>query len=130
MASVIKQPCDEGSIRSGAASAPCAEVAGPWVLAATILGSSMVFLDSTVVNVALPVMQEHLGASAAQVQWIVEAYALFLGALLLVGGSLGDQLGRRRVFAVGVTIFSAASLWCGLAGSAEGLIVARGVQGV
>jgi EmrB/QacA subfamily drug resistance transporter len=130
MASVIVHPCDEGIIRSGAAAAPCAEAAGPWVLAATILASSMVFLDGTVVNVALPVMQERLGASAAAVQWIVESYALTLGALLLVGGSLGDQFGRRRVFAVGVAVFSAASLWCGLAPSVEQLIVARGVQGV
>src|SRR5262245_17959921 len=130
MAMVIKQPCDDGSMLSGVASAPCAESAGRWVLAATILGSSMVFLDGTVVNVALPVMQSSLGASAAEVQWIVEAYALFLAALLLVGGALGDQIGRRRVFAAGTAIFAAASLWCGLAPSAAQLVVARGAQGV
>jgi MFS family permease len=69
-----------------------------WVLAATILGSSMAFIDGSVVNVALPVLQAELGATAAQVQWVVQAYALFLAALILVGGSLGDHLGRRRVF--------------------------------
>jgi EmrB/QacA subfamily drug resistance transporter len=130
MAIVVRHPCDEASIRAGAASAPCTERAGPWVLAATILGSSMVFLDGTVVNVALPVMQSSLGASAAGVQWIVESYALFLGALLLVGGALGDQFGRRRVFAAGVAIFAAASLWCGLAPGVAQLSVARGVRGV
>lgn len=130
MTAVIRPPCDEGSILSGSGSAPCPEASGPWVLAATILGSSMVFLDGTVVNVAMPVMQERLSANAVQVQWIVESYALFLGALLLVGGSLGDQLGRRKVFAIGVGIFSLASLWCGLAPNADQLIVARGVQGI
>lgn len=90
----------------------------------------MVFLDGTVVNVALPVIQARLGASAVEVQWIVESYALFLGALLLVGGSLGDQYGRRRMFAAGVVLFSASSLWCGLSPSAAQLIVARGVQGI
>jgi EmrB/QacA subfamily drug resistance transporter len=127
---VIKQPCDEARILSESASASCVEAAGPWVLAATILGSSMVFLDGTVVNVALPVMQASLGASATHIQWLVESYALFLAALLLVGGSLGDQLGRRRVFAIGVAIFSAASLWCGLAPNVTQLIVARGAQGI
>lgn len=130
MATVIKQPCDEAALRSGPASAPCAEAAGSWVLAATILGSSMVFLDSTVVNVALPAMQTSLGANAAEVQWIVEAYALLLAALLLVGGALGDRFGRRRVFAAGVAVFAGASAWCGLAPNVAQLICARGVQGV
>src|ERR1051325_9001567 len=130
MPSFVKQPCDDGSIRAGRASAPCAESVGTWVLAATILGSSMVFLDGTVVNVALPVMATSLGANARQVQWIVESYALFLAALLLVGGSLGDLFGRRRIFAAGVGIFAAASLWCGLAPHVAQMIVARGVQGI
>jgi len=103
---------------------------GPWVLAATILGSSMVFLDGTIVNVALPIIQSSLGANAAQVQWIVESYALLLGALLLVGGSLGDRYGRRVVFAIGIVVFSLASLWCGLAPSVGQLIAARAVQGI
>src|SRR5262250_3338743 len=78
---------------------------GPWVLAATILGSSMAFIDGTVVNVALPVLQTALKATVGDVQWVVEAYALFLAALILVGGSLGDSLGRRRIFALGIALF-------------------------
>ncbi len=103
---------------------------GAWILAATILGSSMVFIDGTVVGVALPAMQSGLHATIAQVQWVVESYALLLGALLLTGGSLGDLYGRRKVFASGVVVFCAASAWCGLAPGVLQLIVARGVQGV
>jgi EmrB/QacA subfamily drug resistance transporter len=100
------------------------------VLAATIIGSAMAFIDGTVVNVALPQIQERLGADAVDAQWIVESYALFLAALILVGGSLGDHYGRRRIFTLGVVVFAAASVWCGLAPSAEQLILARAVQGV
>src|SRR5689334_9451077 len=77
---------------------------GSWVLAATILGSSMAFIDGTVVNVALPALQSALGATIAQVQWVVESYALFLAALLLIGGSLGDIYGRRKIFVAGVVL--------------------------
>ncbi len=84
-----------------------------WILAATILGSSMAFIDSTVVNVALPALQTALNAEVADVQWVIEAYSLFLSALLLVGGSLGDHYGRRRIFVLGVGIFALASAWCG-----------------
>jgi MFS family permease len=105
-------------------------VAEPWVLAATILGSSMAFIDGTAVNVALPALQKSLGATVVQVQWVVEAYALFLSALLLVGGSLGDRFGRRRVFLTGVAGFALASAWCGLAPGTGQLIAARAVQGV
>jgi EmrB/QacA subfamily drug resistance transporter len=101
-----------------------------WSLVVAVLGSSMAFLDSTVVNVALPVMQRRLGIGVEQAQWIVESYALFLAALVLVGGALGDRLGRRRVFVAGVVLFAAASVACGLAPSANALIVARGVQGI
>jgi len=104
--------------------------AGSWVLVATILGSSMAFIDGTVVNVALPALQRDLGATAAQLQWVVEAYALFLAALILAGGSLGDRLGRRRIYAAGVVLFTAASVACGLAPGIELLIAARAVQGV
>jgi EmrB/QacA subfamily drug resistance transporter len=90
----------------------------------------MAFIDGTVVNVALPSLQASLGATVAQVQWVVEAYALFLAALLLVGGSLGDHYGRRRIYATGVGLFALASVWCGLAPTIHQLIVARGVQGV
>jgi EmrB/QacA subfamily drug resistance transporter len=100
------------------------------VLAATILGSSMAIIDGTVVNVALPGLQNDLGATVAEVQWVVEAYALFLAALLLVGGSLGDHYGRRRVYAAGVGLFVLASVWCGLAPNITQLIIARGAQGV
>jgi MFS family permease len=81
-----------------------------WVLAATILGSSMAFIDSTVVNVALPVVQRDLGAAASEVQWIADAYLLVLSALILAGGSLGDRLGRVRVFAAGIVLFAVASI--------------------
>lgn len=101
-----------------------------WTLVATILGSSLTFIDGTVVNVALPALQADLHATITDVQWVIEAYALFLGALILVGGSLGDQFGRRRMFLVGVTLFTLASIACGLAASTRALIIARGVQGV
>src|SRR5204863_6723653 len=100
-----------------------------WTLVATILGSSMTFIDGTVVNVALPALQADLHATIADVQWVIEAYSLFLGGLLLVGGSLGDQFGRKRMFLAGVTLFMIASIACGLAASVRMLIVARGVQG-
>jgi MFS family permease len=100
------------------------------VLAATIVASSMVFIDGTLVNVALPALQRELLASLAAVQWVVEAYALLLAALLLVGGAAGDRFGRRRVFSIGVAIFSVASIGCALAGNVAQLIVARGAQGI
>jgi len=99
-------------------------------LAAAILGSSMVFVDGTVVNVALPAIQSSLHATIAGVQWVVESYALLLGALLLTGGSLGDLYGRRKIFATGVCLFCAASIWCGLAADIRQLVIARAVQGV
>ena len=89
----------------------------------------MEFIDGTVVNVALPALQKGLGASGFQVQWVVEAYALFLSALLLVGGSLGDIFGRRRIFVTGVTLFAVASAWCGAAPNIQQLIAARCLQG-
>jgi EmrB/QacA subfamily drug resistance transporter len=90
----------------------------------------MAFIDGTVVNVALPALQSALHATLADVQWVVESYALFLAALLLIGGSLGDRYGRRRIFVLGVLIFSLASLWCGLAPGIRQLIAARGLQGI
>lgn len=101
-----------------------------WTLVAAILGSSLAFLDSTVVNVALPVMQRDLGASTAAVQWIVESYALMLSSLVLVGGALGDRWGRKRVFAAGVVLFAAASATCAASPGSTFLVFARGVQGV
>jgi EmrB/QacA subfamily drug resistance transporter len=130
MAGVVRDPCDEGVLLSRTQVSPCSKSAGRWVLAATILASSMAFIDGTVVNVALPYLQRNLGATAIGVQWVVEAYALFLAALLLVGGSLGDHYGRRRVFLIGVSLFALASAACGLAISIEQLIIARAIQGV
>ena len=103
---------------------------GAWVLAATILGSSMVFIDGTVVNVALPALQSDLKATVIDVQWVVEAYALFLAALLLTGGSLGDNFGRKRIYIIGVSLFALASICCGLALNVNQLIIARAAQGV
>lgn len=103
---------------------------GRWVLAATILGSSMAFIDGTVINVALPVLQRDLSATVAQVQWVVELYTLFLSALILVGGSLGDLYGRRLVYASGVVVFTIASIWCGFAPTIDQLILARAAQGI
>jgi len=123
-------PCDKGVILSSPAIAPCSAAVAPWILAATILGSSLAFIDGTVVNVALPALQANLNATVVDVQWVVEAYALLLAALLLVGGSLGDIYGRKRVFVVGVIVFAVASVFCGLAASVNHLILARAVQGI
>jgi EmrB/QacA subfamily drug resistance transporter len=103
---------------------------GGWILAATILGSSLAFIDGTVVNVALPALQTALHATVSDVQWVVESYALLLASLLLVGGSLGDLYGRRRIFLCGVILFAAASACCGVSPSIDWLIFARGVQGI
>lgn len=100
-----------------------------WTLVATILGSSLTFIDATVINVALPALQADLRATITDVQWVIEAYGLFLGGLILVGGSLSDQFGRKRTFLAGVIVFTAASAACGLAGSINALIAARAVQG-
>ena len=90
----------------------------------------MVFIDGTVVNVALPALQTKLNATVVDVQWVVEAYSLFLASLLLVGGSLGDHYGRKRIYSIGVVLFAAASIGCGLAGNINQLIIARAMQGV
>ncbi len=130
MANIVRPPCDEGVVLGGvAARAPCGPQLGRWVLVATILGSSMAFIDGTVVNVALPALQTALDADLLDVQWVVEAYALSLAALLLLGGAAGDRFGRRRVFGIGVAVFAVASAWCGLAPNVGQLILARGVQG-
>ncbi|HWX55921.1 MAG TPA: MFS transporter [Verrucomicrobiae bacterium] len=126
----IRPPCDEAILRSAGAGGPCAAAARPWILAATILGSSMAFIDSTVVNVVLPALQAGFHATVVDVQWVVEAYGLFLGALILVGGSLSDLFGRRRIFVIGVALFAAASAGCGLASGIHQLIIARSIQGV
>src|SRR5712664_768704 len=126
----MKLPCDEAVIGTGGVEVPCEAKARPWILAATILGSSMAFIDSTVINVALPAIQASFQATVVDVQWVVESYGLFLGALILVGGSLGDLFGRRLIFLVGVAIFAVASAACGIASNIHQLIIARSIQGV
>jgi MFS family permease len=129
MGGIARPPCDEAAILAGSCESPVTRN-GRWILAATILGSSMAFIDGTVVNVALPALQSALHATLADVQWVVESYALFLATLLLVGGSLGDMYGRRKIFAAGVVLFSLASAWSGLSPNVRQLIVARGLQGI
>jgi EmrB/QacA subfamily drug resistance transporter len=126
----IQPPCDEALARSAPDAPQCTPAVAWAVLTVTILGSSMTFIDGSVVNVVLPVLREALGATAAETQWIVEAYMLFLASLLLVGGALGDRWGRRRVFVLGTLLFALASAACGAAGRGWQLIIARGVQGV
>src|SRR3954470_5657111 len=101
-----------------------------WTLAAAILGSCMAFIDGTVVNIAIPVLQRTMGATVSDTQWIVDAYLLVLSSLTLAGGALGDHLGRRKVFAIGIAIFAVASAICGAAGNAQQLIAARAFQGL
>ena len=124
-------PCERGII----VSTPAVEDAPqrrskPWILAATILGSGMVTVDSSALNVALPVIQENLSAPLTDILWVVNAYALGLAAFMLIGGSLGDYFGRRRVFTIGIVLFAAASLLCALSGTAAQLIAARALQGI
>ena len=97
---------------------------------AAVIGSGMVLIDATAVNVALPFMQQELSATAQELQWIIESYTLFLSALILLGGALGDRYGRRKIFALGFAIFTAASLGCAIAPNIAALIGARCVQGV
>ena len=106
------------------------EPAGRWVLFATVLGSGLAFIDGTVVNIALPRIGEQFDAGAAALQWTVNAYTLTLASFVLLGGSLGDRFGRRRIFVIGVAWFAMASLLCGLAPSVGLLVAARALQGV
>ena len=94
-----------------------------WTLVAVSVGLFMIMLDNTVVNVALPSIQQDLGIGISELEWVVNAYALTFGVLLLTGGKLADMLGRRTIFIVGLVVFTGASLWCGLAGGASSLIV-------
>jgi EmrB/QacA subfamily drug resistance transporter len=130
MANFVKAPCEEGVIRSAPDTAPSPAHVGPWVLVATILGSSMALIDGSVVTVALPVIQQDFNTSATTVQWVVEAYSLFLAALLLVGGTLGDRFGRRRIFSSGMVVFILASIACGFSPTVLFLILARAVEGI
>ncbi|MER6990210.1 MFS transporter [Saccharopolyspora hirsuta] len=110
--------------------APLRSRSGRWILVATILGSGVAFLDGSVVNVALPAIGREVGGELSVLQWVLDAYLLTLSALLLLGGALGDRYGRRRVYVIGLVLFTVASLGCGLAPTGEALVVARLVQGV
>ncbi|MEP7058102.1 MAG: MFS transporter [Caldimonas sp.] len=125
-----KPPCDDAVVRAGLVATDCSASTRRWVLIATILASSMAFVDGTMVNVALPAIQRELHATAAGAQWVVEAYALLLAALLLVGGSLGDRFGRRRIFMIGVALFVLASIACAASPGFEALIASRALQGI
>ncbi len=126
---LVRLPCDDKPIQHPRP-ARLAISQGVWVLAAAILGSAMSGIDGTAVNVALPVLQRDLHASGAAIQWVVEGYSLFLSGLILVGGSLGDHLGRRRMFLAGVCVFAAASFGCGIAQTSAQLIAVRCIQGM
>jgi EmrB/QacA subfamily drug resistance transporter len=130
MINLGRAPCDEGVIRAASATPGCADRAKLWVLAAAILGSSMTFIDGSAVNITLPLIQSDVNVSVQGAQWIINGYTLMLGALILAGGSAGDRFGRRRIFALGAAIFTAASISCGLAPNATVLVAARFVQGI
>lgn len=124
-------PCDAGQVQSaGSPGQPLSQARKRWVLAATVLGSSLTFIDGSALGVALPAIQNDLGAGPAAVQWVSNAYLLTLGALVLIGGAAGDRFGRRRVFLIGVAVFALASIACGLAPTVELLIAGRAVQGI
>jgi EmrB/QacA subfamily drug resistance transporter len=124
-------PCERGVIISTApVENVCPKYSKPWVLAATILGSSMVSIDGTALSVALPIIQKDLAVPLSTVLWVVNAYSLGLAALMLLGGSAGDRYGRRRVFVIGIVLFTIMSLICGLSAGAHQLITARALQGV
>jgi EmrB/QacA subfamily drug resistance transporter len=131
MVGAHRPPCDNGLIRG---TQPVADGLSPSrkraILAATILASSMGFIDGSVITVALPAIQHALRAETAGAQWIVNGYMLFLGAFVLVGGALGDRLGRRRIFLIGILLFTLASIGCGVAPSVGVLIGARALQGL
>lgn len=130
MLGIQRPPCDEGVIRGQSCVAAARRAHPGRALAASVLGSSIAFIDGSVVNVALPTLQREMAAGLAAMQWVVNAYLLMLGALVLVGGVLGDRLGQRTVFTWGLALFTLASIACGLAPDAGVLVVARAVQGV
>jgi len=126
---VVRPPCDAGVLRGAPETPGCAAHARRWVLVVTILGSSVAFLEGSIINVALPAIQRALGASVGQMQWIASVYTLLLAALTLAAGSLGDRFGRLRLFALGLAILAVASAGAGVARNGTDLIVARAVQG-
>jgi EmrB/QacA subfamily drug resistance transporter len=131
MVGFTRPPCDAGIIGATPVfPSGLSEKRKHLTLAATILGSSMAFIDGSVVNIALPTIQQALHADATATQWIVNAYLLMLGALVLVGGSAADLYGRRRIFLLGIAVFTAASIACGVSPNVTALIISRAVQGL
>src|SRR5690242_16840667 len=130
MLSIAAPPCDTGIIRGAAETPGCASHARRWVLSTTVLGSSVAFVEASVINVALPAIQTGLAASVAEMQWIASIYTLFLASLTLASGSAGDRYGRRRLFSLGLIVLAGASAAAGSVTSGTQLIVARAVQGV
>jgi EmrB/QacA subfamily drug resistance transporter len=131
MVGFTRPPCDAGIVRATPAfPAGLSQKRKRLTLVATILGSSMALIDGSVVNIALPAIQQALHADAASTQWIVNAYLLLLGALVLVGGSAADLYGRRRIFLLGIAVFTSASIACGLAPDVTVLVISRAVQGL
>ena len=129
MANPRTMPCEAATIAATPAARNGAADAKPWVLAATILASSIAYIDESVVNVALPAIETDLATSVVVIQWLVNAYTLCISALVLVGGAAGDLYGRRRIFVIGLSLFAAMSIWCGLSPDVGELIVARAIQG-
>lgn len=130
MSQIGKPPCDNGIILHGDVALPCSAPSRRWTLVAAILGSSLAFIDGTIVNVALPAIQRELSATTSDAQWVMESYALFLASLLLVGGVLGDRFGRKRIFMIGAALFVVSSIACSLSADVSQLIAARAVQGM
>ena len=132
MSATDQAPCHEASVHAAPPDdgGGVDEAAQRWVLAAAVGGSSLAFVVGSVVNMALPALQRDLGASVAEVQWVLNAYLLLLGSLLLVGGAVGDRVGRRKTFLAGVAVFGAATVGCGLAPTVGWLVAARAVQGL
>ena len=128
MGNIAEHPYEIHHIPPARYDDPDVVVSGHWILAAAIIGSSMAFINGTVANVALPSIQSDLGATRAEALWVVQAYALLLASLILVGGSVGDHFGHRRVFVLGISIFTLGSVGCAVAASPGELIAARVVQ--
>ena len=125
-----QQPCDRAQLRAPRRRRPCPQHDKPWVLATAILGSSLAFIEGSVVNLALPALQSDLQINSAEVQWVINGYLLVLGAFMLIGGSLGDRFGLRRIFILGNGVFGLGALACAIAPTLSLLIVARCVQGL
>jgi len=130
MGTIGKPPSIPPVIESDSIQALSKKVTGYWVLTATILGASMAYIDGTAVNVALPVLQEQLDATISDMQWVIEAYSLFLASLILVGGALGDRYGRRLIYGIGIALFAISSVLCGISENVTELIYFRALQGI